>query len=276
MDQRYHRNVEIDDLLDIWEWCSRHLHVKWQRKRKLRNGCFIGLACALSEDDKDIPPMQLLKTYQSLPTPLLDKEQVTVFWETQPMSLLELCLGAYSKPSPLTKRLNRLRPDYEDNSTLDDLSKKMRSREKHFGDDWFTDGHHPEREYRLLKKEMKPLCERLEEVMTHEPVAVSKLALDVLAKGWQFGEVPASCRVRKTPEKLLNRANRLKLWRTAREILDRDLKGEAILNTLWEALHRKITPATKIVIESQGYTVADVVGDFIGFDVTKSRDEITA
>jgi hypothetical protein len=275
MNKRYNRNVEVDDLLEIWEWCSRRLHVKWQRKRRLRNGCFFGLACALSDEHGDIPPMKLLKTYRSLPTPLLDKEQVTVFWETRPMSLLELCLGAYTKASPLARRLNRLRPEYQNNSTLDDLAKKMRSREKRFGDDWFTDGHHPEREYRLLKKELKPLCDRLEEAMTNEPATVSKLALDVLAKGWQFGEIPASCLVRKTPEKLLNRANRLKLWQAAQAVLAEDLEEEEMLNALWTALHRKISPATKTVIETQGYSVSDIVGDFISYDVHKTRDEIT-
>jgi hypothetical protein len=275
MDERYDRNVEIDDLLEIWEWCSRRLHVKWQRKPKLRNGCFIGLACALSNDEDDFPPMQLLKTYRSLPRPLLDKEKVTVFWETRPMSLLELCLGAYTKASFLTRRLNHLRSEYQDNPTLDDLAKKMRCREKRFGDDWFTDGHHPEREYRLLKKEMKPLYACLEETLTHEPVAVSKLALEVLAKGWQFGEIPASCRVRKTPEKLLNRANRLKLWQAARTVLAGDLEEEEMLSALCNTLHRKITSATKTAIEAQGYAVADVVGDFISFDVNKTRDEIT-
>jgi hypothetical protein len=275
MDERYDRNVEIDDFLEIWEWCSRRLHVKWQRRPKLRNGCFIGLACALSNDENDLPPMQLLKTYRKLPRPLLDREKVTVFWETRPMSLLELGLGAYTKASPLTKRLNHLRPDYQNNPALDDLAKKMRCREKRFGDDWFTDGHHPEREYRLLKKEMKPLYACLEEMLTHEPVAVSKLALEVLAKGWQFGEIPASCRVRKTPEKLLNRANRLKLWQAAQAVLAGDLEEEEMLSALWSTLHRKITPAIKTAIEAQGHTVADVVGDFISFDVNKTRDEIT-
>jgi hypothetical protein len=274
MDERYDRNVEIDDLLEIWEWCSRRLHVKWQRRPKLRNGCFIGLACALSNDEGDFPPMQLLKTYRSLPRPLLDEEKVTVFWETRPMSLLELCLGAYTKASPLTKRLNHLRSEYQNNPPLDGLAKKMRCREKRFGEDWFTDGHHPEREYRLLRKEIKRLYASLEEMLTHEPVAVSKLALDVLAKGWQFGEIPASCRVRKTPEKLLNRANRLKLWQAARSVLAGDLEEEELLSALCNTLHRKITSATKTAIEAQGYAVADVVGDFISFDVNKTRDEL--
>jgi hypothetical protein len=122
---------------------------------------------------------------------------------------------------------------------------------------------------------MKPLYACLEETLTYESVAVSKLALEVLAKGWQFGEIPASCRVRKTPEKLLNRANRLKLWQAARSVLAGDLEEEEMLGALCNTLHRKITSATKIAIEAQGYAVADVVGDFISFDVNKTRDEIT-
>ena len=191
------------------------------------------------------------------------------------MSLLELCLGVFTKASPLARRLNRLRHDYNNNSTLDDLAKKMRSREKRFGEEWYTEGHHPEREYLLLKKEMKPFCDCLENEIVNEPQIVSKLALDVLAKGWQFGEVPATCGVRKTAEKLLNRATRLKLWQAAQEILAGNLKGERLLSALWDTLHREITPATKMAIETQGCTVADVVGDFISFEVKKSRAEIT-
>jgi hypothetical protein len=65
--------------LMIWEWCPRCLHVKWQQRPKLRNGCFIGVACPLSDDEDGFPPIKLLKTYRNLPTPLLDKEQVAIF-----------------------------------------------------------------------------------------------------------------------------------------------------------------------------------------------------
>jgi hypothetical protein len=275
MDERYDRNVEVDDQLELWEWCSRRLHVKWQRKRKLRNGCYIGLACALSDED-EVSPMQLLKNYKRLPSALLNREQIIAFWEARPMSLLELCLGTYTKASPLTRPLNRLRPAFQDNPALDDLAKTMRCRVKRFGDDWWTEGHHPQREVRLLKKEMKPLCEMLRNSIADEPEAVSKLALDVLAKGWQFGEIPASSRVRRTPEKLLNRATRLKLWEAGQEILARDLDEEETIRTLWDVLHRKITPAVRAAIEAQGHTVSDAVGDLIGFDLQKSRGEITS
>jgi len=201
---------------------------------------------------------------------------VISFWEARPMSLLELCLGAYTKASPLTKPLNRLRPEFHDNPTLDDLAKKMRSREKGFGDDWWTEGHHPQREVRLLKKEAKPLCDKLRNLMADEPQAVSKLALDVLAKGWQFGEIPAASRVRSTPQKLLNRATRLKLWEAGQEILSRDLDEDETIRALWDVLHRKITPAVKASIEAQGHTVSDAVCDLISFDLQKSRGEITS
>ena len=277
MDERYYRNVEVDDLLETWEWCSRRRHTKWLRKRKLRNGCYIGLACALSDGKEDsITPSELLKNYKSLPRPLLDRDQVISFWEARPVSLLELCLGAYTKASPLTKPLNRLRSACQDNPTLDELSKKMRGREERFGDDWWTEGHHPESEVRLLKKEMKPLCDKLRNLMAGDPEAVSKLALEVLAKGWQFGDIPASSRVRKTPEKLLNRATRLKLWQAGQDILSRDLDEEEMIRALWDVLHRKVTPAVKAAIEAQGHTVADVVGDLMSFDLQKSRNEITS
>jgi hypothetical protein len=220
--------------------------------------------------------MQLLKTYKSLPSELLNREQVISFWEARPMSLLELCLGAYTKASPLTRPLNLLRPEFHDNPTLDDLAKKMRSRERRFGDDWWTQGHHPQSEVRLLKKEVKPLCAKLRDLMAGEPHSVSKLALEVLAKGWQFGELPASSRLRSTPEKLLNRATRLKLWEAGQEILFRDLGEDEIIRALWDVLHSKITPAVKSSIEAQGHTVSDAVSDLISFDLQKSRGEITS
>jgi len=192
------------------------------------------------------------------------------------MSLLELCLGAYTKASPLNRPLNRLRPAFHHNPTLDDLAKKMRCREKRFGDDWWTEGHHPQREVRLLKKEMKSVCDKLRDSIADEPGAVSRLALDVLAKGWQFGEIPASCRVRKTPEKLLNRATRLKLWEAGQEIFARDLDEDKMIRALWDELHRKITPAVKASVEAQGHTLADAVGDLISFDLKKPRGEITS
>ncbi len=87
--ERYDRNVEVDDLLEIWEWCSRRLHVKWQRKRRLRNGCFMGIAVALGEETS-LSPLQLLQEYKNLPRPLLNREKVLTFWEIQPVSLLNL------------------------------------------------------------------------------------------------------------------------------------------------------------------------------------------
>ena len=277
LDETYHRNVEVDDLLQIWEWCSRHLRIKWQHRPKLGNGCFIGLACALSDSEDDsIAPFDLIKGYKSLPRPLLDRDQVIAFWDARPVSLLELCLGSYTKTSPLTKSLNRVRPAFQDNPRLDELSKKMRCREKQFGDDWHTEGHHPDREVRLLKKEMKPLCERLRDLIADQPDVVGKLSLEVLAKGWHFGEIPASWRVRRTPEKLLNRTTRLKLWQAAQDVLSRRLGEEAKLDALCQALYRKITPSTKAAIEAQGYTIDNVVDDMLNFDMRKSREEITA
>ncbi len=273
--ERHDRNVEVDDLLEIWEWCSRRLHVKWQRKRRLRNGCFMGIAVALG-DETSLSPLQLLQEYKNLPRPLLNREKVLTFWRVQPVPLLNLSLGLFTKSSPLTKILNRLRAPHEDNAILDELAKKMRCREKHFGSEWFSEGHHPEREVRLLKKEMRPLCKQLRDMLAKEHGAVEKLAFEVMGKGWQLGELPASWSVRKTPEKLLNRANRLKLWQAAQEVLSRDLTEEEMLAALWKVLYRKITPSVKAAIEAQGYTAADVVEDMLNFDIRKSRDEMTA
>ena len=56
--ETFDRNIDINDLLEIWQWCSRRLHVKWQRKRRLRNGCFIGITVALSDETDIIKALQ--------------------------------------------------------------------------------------------------------------------------------------------------------------------------------------------------------------------------
>jgi hypothetical protein len=128
-DERYDRNVDAGDLLEIWEWCSRRLHVKWQRKRRFRNCCFIGITCALFGRTSITPSdllaaMELPKHYKGLPLPLLDQKKVGIFWKVKPVALLELGLGVYTKASPLTQFLNRLRTNYQHNPTLDELAKK--------------------------------------------------------------------------------------------------------------------------------------------------------
>jgi hypothetical protein len=280
-DDAYQRNLEIDNLLDTWEWCSRRLHVKWQRKRRLRNGCFVGITSGLLGETSLtaralLRAMKLPESYRTLPQPLLNRKRLLIFWKVKPGSLLELCVGCHTKSSPLTKPLNRLRSAFHDNSTLDDLAKKMRGREERFGSEWYTEGHHPESDYRLLKKEMRPLWKQLRDLILQEQAVVEKLAQEVLAQGWQFGEIPASWRVRKTPEKLLNRATRLKLWRVAQDILARNLSDEATLEALCQNLSGKITPSIKAGIEAQGYTADNVVDDMLNFDMRKSRGEITA
>ena len=101
-----HRNQEVADLINIWEWCSSKLHVKWQRKRKNRNGCLMALAYAVSEPNF-ISPFKLTRIYKSLPVPLLDEDRLETFWNVQPVPLLELCLGAFTKKrSPLKAKLD--------------------------------------------------------------------------------------------------------------------------------------------------------------------------
>jgi hypothetical protein len=275
MDALYERNVEIDDLLQIWEWCSRLLHIRWQRRPKLRNPCYLGLAVALS-DDREVKPMQLLKSFKKFPRPLIGPDEVETFWEVQPAALLELCVGAYTKSAPLAQALTDLRNPFRNNPKLDELAKKMRCRQKRFGDDWWTDGHHPEREYRLLVKKMKPLCEALRVFMVEEHSAVSEMAVEVLALGWQKGEVPVSCLIRKTPEKLLNKATRIKLWRAGRTVLDRDLPDNELLTALQDAIYRELSPSITASVEAQGYNVEDLVCDIIGYDLIKTREELAS
>jgi len=280
-DAEHQRNLKIDDLLDLWEWCSRRLHVKWQRKPRLRNGVFIGLTHALLGQDSISGPtllrsMELPKRHRNLARPLLNQKRLRIIWKLKPGSLLELCVGCFTKTSPLTKPLNRLRLTYQNNSILDDLAKKMRGREKRFGADWFTEGHHPTGDVRLLKKEMRALGKELADFMLKERAAIEMLIEEVLAQGWQFREIPAAWLVRRTPENLLNRSIRLKLWQAAQDVLSRNLPDEEALNALCQTLRHKITPSVKSAIEAQGYTVNNVIDDMLNFDMRKSRDEITS
>jgi hypothetical protein len=269
------RNQEIADLLDIWEWCSSILHVKWQRRRKSRNSCLMGLAYAVTEPNF-VSPFKFSKIYKKLPRPLLTRKKVLTFWEVQPVPLLELCLGSFTKNSPLKAGLDRIRLAKQHNPALDKIAKKMRAREKRFGSEWYFQGHHPENEFVALKKELASLSAKIRSFIAGKHASVESLAQEVLAQGpWQFGELPATSFVRKTPETLLNRANRLKLWQVAQEVLSRGLEEEESLEALCAALDRKITPSVRAVIEAQGYSIDQVIDDVLNFDMHKSREEIT-
>jgi hypothetical protein len=274
----YDRNSEIRELLDIWEWCSRALHVKWKRTDKHRNTCLIGLALAVSESRSgtEIPVLDLPLVYRNLPSPLFDEEGLLAFWNACPTSVLEMVLGCFTEGSPLAERLNRLRLRHQNNITLDKLFKKMTSREERYGEEWPTEGHHPENDFVHLKNEMAPLCNAVKRLILHEHAAIETLAREILAQGpWQMGSLPADSFARKTPESLLNRAVRLKLWRVAQEIRSENLDKRERLEALCNGLYRAITPSVKAAIESQGYTVDMVVDDFLNFDMRKPRREIT-
>lgn len=262
----------------MWEWCSRTLRVKWKRKRRYRNNCLIGLAGAVNESHHglEISPYELPLVYETLPGPLFDDAGLLSFWETFPISLLEMCLGCFTKGSPLAKRLDQIRLTRQDNAILDKLFKTMNKREERFGFDWIVKGHHPENEFAQLKKEMAPLFTALKKLIFGECASVEALAQELLAQGpWQMGSIPASVFVRKTPESLLNRAVRLKLWLVAQEILSQGLEGRDELEALCNGLYPAITPSVKAAIESQGYTADKVVDDFLNFDMRKSRKQIT-
>src|ERR1700734_3754550 len=120
------RNHEITGFLDAWEWCSRTLHLKWQRKRMNRNSCLMGMAFALSKD-AFVSPVELPSTYQTRPAPLFDKVALLRFWTAQPVTLLDLCLGVFTKESLLKERLKQIRLKHQDNPRLDEAAKKMRA-----------------------------------------------------------------------------------------------------------------------------------------------------
>jgi hypothetical protein len=269
------RNQEISELLSIWEWCSKTLHAKWQRKRRNRNSCLMALAYAISEPDF-ISPFKLTKIYKSLPRPLLPREKVLTLWTVQPVSLLELCLGCFTKNSSLRSGLDRIRMDHQNNVVLNKLAKKMRAREKRFGDGWYFEGHHPEEDFSSLKDAMAPLQAKLRQFVARSHRAIDGLAAEVLAQGgWQFGELPATSFVRRTPESLLNRSTRLKLWLAAHDVVSRELEEDERIEMICSVLAQKITPSLKASIEARGYTVDQVIDDMLNFDMYKSRGEIT-
>jgi hypothetical protein len=158
---------------------------------------------------------------------------------------------------------------------LDELAKKMRSREKRFRGDWEWEGHHPEAEFALLRKEMAPIFAAISDVLLKSPVAIDQLAREVLAQGpWTAGELPASARVRQTPEGLLNRTTRVKLWQAARDVRILPLSERETLERMYDALRAKISPAVRSAIEAQGYSVDQVVDDVVNFDMYKNREDI--
>jgi len=168
----------------------------------------IGLAGAVNESHAglEVSPYELPLVYETLPAPLFDDAGLLAFWEAFPTSLLEMCLGCFTKGSPLAERLDRLRLTRQDNPVLDKLFKKMSKREARFGYDWLVKGHHPETEFVQLKSEMASLCAPLKKQILGECAAVQVLARELLAQGpWQMGNLPASSFVRKTPESGLGR-----------------------------------------------------------------------
>jgi hypothetical protein len=240
-----------------------------------RNRCLLGIAFALSKDDNIVSPIELPATYKALPVPLLDNAALLQFWKAQPLTLLELCLGSFTKISPLRERLEEVRLKHQDNAQLDEITKKMRAREKRFEGDWQSDGHHPDAEFLLLKKGMTVLLDQISALITSEPCTVDMLAREVLAQGsWNSRELPATDLIRKTPEKLLNRTTRLRLWQAARDVRILPLDEEAALEALYQALNGKITSAIKAAIESEGYSVRQVVDDIVKIDMHKSREDI--
>lgn len=270
------RTEEITGLIEIWEWCSCKLHTKWQRKRKNRNAVLMALAYAISGPNF-VSPFRLTRIYKQLPTPLLDRKRVRKIWEAQPVPLLELGLGSFTKESPLRTKLDEIRATEESNRNLDGLTKKMRAREKRFGLNWYGEGHHPEAEFRALEEGMASLLDKLKGLFLKEHRIVERLALEVLAQGpWRFGELRASTLVRKTPESLLNRTTRLKLWEAAQAILAREMDDHEMLGALGSELPRKLSSALKASLKAQGYTVDQVIDDMINFDMHKSRTEITS
>jgi len=272
------RNHEIASLLDAWEWCSRLLHVKWQRKRRNRNSCLMGMAFALSKD-AFVSPMKLPSIYQNRPVPLFDQSALIRFWKAQPVTLLDLCLGVFTKDSPLKERLNQIRLKHQNNPQLDEVAKKMRAREESFQGDWLSEGHHPQTDFSILQKGMGPVLAELGALIVKELVTVDLLAREVLAQGpWKPGELSAFSAyssVRKTPENLLNQTTRISLWRAARDVRILPQNEEEAIEMLYAALLKKITPAIKAAIESEGYSVDQVVDDMVNFDMHKTQDEIT-
>ena len=152
----------------------------------------------------------------------------------------------------------------------------MRAREKSFGPDWPIQGHHPEQEFVALKKETTAVRSALRAYLIKNHRIIDKLALEILSHGgWQFGELPAFSRVRRTPPSVLNEVTRLKLWDATHDILEQYAGDrDAALEKLCSTLYRKITPSIRSSIESQGYSVDHVIDDILNFDVSVSRGEI--
>ena len=111
-----------------------------------------------------------------MPFPIFNETGLLAFWRVTPSRVLEIGLGCFTKESPLKKPLNRLRLTYQDNNKLDQLYKKMTSREERYGPDWPVEGHHPESEVIQLRKEITPVYKAVERLVLKEHRIMEALA----------------------------------------------------------------------------------------------------
>jgi len=76
-------------------------------------------------------------------------------------------------------------------------------------------------------------------------------------------------RIRETPRELLNLITRRKLLDACEQA-----SGELEMEDLFELLYEQLSPGIVDAIERAGYSVAQTIVDFLGFDTCERREDL--
>jgi len=274
---KFELNRRFEQERTIWEWCSDKLHPIWVTRKKYRNDCLLGIAYGIERwtPQSGVSIFDLPQVFGAIDGPLFDADDLVAWWDCYPACLLEMCQGIFTKGACLSTQLETVRKEEGVNPTLDEIAEKMHEKESQRRDAWDSKGIHPTSDIHLFQRNMTVLKKRLETLIVDEHRVVEALAREILELGCQADQLPALASIRRTPENLVDKVNRFKLWLAAQEAIDHGLNEAALMQILSGHFDRIMTPAFREKIELQGYTIKDVFDDFLNFDVHKNRDEIT-
>ena len=272
----FDRNRLFAETRSVWEWCSVALRYDWASRPKHRNDCLLGIAYGVDRwhSRSGVSMFDIPDTYGKIEGLLFDSTSLSVWWRYQPASLLEMALGCFTTGPSLKESMEAIRAKWEIDPILDAISKITRMRERECGDDWLHKVYHPAANLTRFEDHIAGLRGDLEALFLENGALLDALARNVLAQGWQHGHLPASCMVRKTPDGLINKTTRFKLWLFTQEALDQGMEGEVLARHVAGRFDRLLPAHRREEIERAGYTLQDVFDDFLRWDIHKSRQEI--
>lgn len=272
----FDRNRLFAETRSVWEWCSAALRSGWLSHARHRNDCLLGIAYGVDRwharagiSMYDIPDI-----YGKIEGLLLDRTGLSVWWRYQPASLLEMALGSFTPGLSLAEEMETIRAKWEIDPVLDAIAKITLQREKACGEDWRHKAYHPVANLTRFERHIEGLRNELEALFLKNEALLNTMARNILAQGWEKGYLPAACTVRKTPEGLINKAARFKLWLFTQEALDQGMEGELLARHVASRFDRLLSPHVREEMQRAGHTIEDVFDDFLRWDIHKSRQEI--